>query len=66
MICPVCHKDDQSQKASAVYSGGVGTTSYGGPTTAVTSVDGKWGVSGGYMSGTGHTITNCGVKVRAA
>lgn len=62
VVCPRCNSQDMIQKASAVYSSGVGTGSFAGPTTAVTYSNGKMGVAGGYVSGTSHSISDSARK----
>jgi len=60
--CPICKKDDQIQKASAVYSSGIGTGSFSGPATSVNYYNGKVGVGGGLVSGTSASITEAARK----
>ncbi len=60
--CPKCNKDDRIQKASSVYSSGVGTGTFAGPATTMNYTDGKVGVGGGYVSGTNYSISETAKK----
>lgn len=60
--CPICKKDDQIQKASSVYSSGIGTGSFSGPAASVNYYNGKVGVGAGFVAGTSHSITDVSRK----
>jgi len=59
IFCPECGKDDMIQKVSAIYSSGITSGSYSGPTSGVSVPigSGKPSVIGGYttLKGTSQT-----------
>ncbi len=57
IACPQCGKDDMIQKVSAIYSAGIASGSYSGPSAGVAIGSGKPALVGGYATvhGTNQT-----------
>lgn len=63
IICPQCGKDDMIQKVSAIYSAGIASGSYSGPSTGVAIGSGKPALVGGYTTVHGTSQTALSSKL---
>jgi hypothetical protein len=63
ILCPVCGKDDATQKLSAIVSSGQASGTFSGPSAGVIRVGGKWGATGTYTTLSGSTATELARKL---
>jgi hypothetical protein len=61
--CPICGKDDQVQKVSAIVSGGSNVSSYSGVAPSINYTDGKVGYGTSVISGSMLSSTNLAWKL---
>jgi hypothetical protein len=56
--CPKCVKDDAIQKVSSVYSNGVSSGSFSGPSGGIVNVGKEWGFVGGHTTLSGSSMSD--------
>jgi len=63
VTCPLCGKDDNVQKVSAIVDGGTSVSSYSGVAPSVNVYDGKVGYGGAYVAGNVRSSSHLAQKL---
>jgi len=63
VTCPLCGKDDNVQKVSAIVDGGTSVSSYSGVAPSVNVYNGKVGYGGAYVSGNVRSSSHLAQKL---